>query len=220
MISTVDTSSGAFLVIAVLGTVAFATSGVMAAAQSGMDWLGAVVLAMVVAVGGGTLRDLLLGNFPIAWINDQWPVLVALGTAVLGIVVLRFRPSVDPTSTLPYLAADAVGLGAFVVLGSSIALQHGTSALIAVILGVVTGVGGGVIRDVFTSRTPIIFVGQVYAVAGIMGAALHVALDAMGARDEIAVWVPMVLIVVLRAMAVRFDLHLPLVKGSRTTSSK
>ena len=211
--SAVDTSSGAFLVIAVLGTVAFATSGVMAAAQSGLDWLGALVLAAVVAVGGGTIRDVVLGNYPISWVDDQWPVLVALGTAVVGIVVLRVHPSADPTSTLPYLAADAVGLGAFVVLGTSIALQHGTSALIAVILGVVTGVGGGVIRDVFSSRTPIIFVGQVYAVAGTVGAVAHVALDAVDARDEITVWVPLVMVVVLRALAVRFDLHLPRVKS-------
>ena len=215
MISAVDTSSGAFLVIAVLGTVAFATSGLMAAAQNGMDWLGAVVLAMVVSVGGGTIRDVVLGNYPLTWIDHEWPLIVGFGTAVLGIAVLRVRPSLDPTSSKLYIAADAVGLGAFVVLGASIALERGTSTVIAVILGVVSGVGGGVIRDVFTSRTPIIFVGQVYAVAGIAGAIAHVALDAADARDELKVWLPLLFVVVLRALAVKFDLHLPRTIASR-----
>ena len=215
VLAAVDTSSGVFLVIAVLGTVAFATSGLMAAAQSGMDWLGAVVLAVVVAVGGGTIRDTVLGVYPIAWVRDEWPVLVALGTAVLGIIVLRWRPSINLTSSRLFLAADAVGLGAFVVLGTSIAMEQGTSALIAVIMGVVTGVGGGVLRDVLTSRTPIIFVGQVYAVAGIAGAAAHVGLDAADARDELKVWIPLALIVALRAVAIRLDLHLPLTLGRR-----
>ena len=209
VISTVDTSSGAFLVIAVLGTIAFATSGLMAAAQNGMDWLGAVVLAMVVAVGGGTIRDVVIGNYPITWIDDEWPILVAFATAAVGIVVLRIHPSIDPTASKLYMLADAVGLGAFVVLGSSIALEHHSSAVIAVIMGVVSGVGGGVVRDVFTSRTPIIFVGQVYAVAGIVGATAHVAFDAAGARDELKVWLPLAVVVVMRALAVRYNLHLP-----------
>jgi uncharacterized membrane protein YeiH len=164
---------------------------------------------VVVAVGGGTMRDVLIGNLPVMWVNTKWPVMVALGTAVAGIVLLRIRPTLDPTEWRLYLAADAIGLGAFVVLGTRIALDDRASAFIAVIMGVVTGVGGGVIRDVVTGRRPMVLVGQIYAVAGIGGALVYVALDAAGVNDSVAVWPPVALVVVVRALAVRYDWHLP-----------
>ena len=164
------TSSGALLVAAVLGTVAFATSGVVAAAAAKMDLLGAVVLAVAVAVGGGTIRDILIGNLPVTWVKHSWPLIVALGTALVGLVALRVRPGHDPTERLWYLATDAVGLGAFVVVGTSVAIQHGTSLFVAVLMGVISGVGGGVVRDLLTDRMPILFTGQVYGSAAIIGA--------------------------------------------------
>ena len=206
------TDEGVFLLIAVVGTVAFATSGVIAAAEAGHDWLGAAVLAVVVSIGGGTLSDLLIGN-EVTWVADEWPVLVALATVVVGLTVLRVRPGTDPRRALWYLASDAVGLGAFVVLGTSISLEHGTSNFVAVFMGVITGVGGGVIRDLFTGRTPMVFVGQVYAVAGLAGAAAHVALVEAGAGEGLRVWAPLGLVVAVRAAAIRFDLHLPRAAG-------
>ena len=130
------TDQGAFLVVAVLGTIAFATSGVLAAAETELDWLGATVLAVVVAIGGGTIRDILIGNFPVTWVNDEWPVIVALCTVALGLIVLRLPFHIDPRRQLWYLASDAVGLGAFVVLGTSIAIENGTSSFIAIFMGV------------------------------------------------------------------------------------
>jgi uncharacterized membrane protein YeiH len=215
VLASLTTQSGVFLVIAVIGTIGFATSGVMAAAESDMDWLGALVLAVVVSIGGGTLRDVLIGNLPVTWVRDEWPVWVGLATGIVGITLLRVRPSTRLTHGVPYLAADAVGLGAFVVLGTSISLEAGTSAFIAVLMGVITGVGGGVVRDVLTSRRPMVLVGQVYAVAGLCGAVAHVALDAADSREEVKVWVPIALIVVLRYFAVRYDWHLPRTLGTR-----
>lgn len=209
MLAAVDTSSGAFLVVAVVGTIAFATSGVIAAGEAGMDWLGAVVLAIVAAIGGGTLRDLLIGNTPVAWIDDEWPVWVSLATAIVGLVVLRLRPDANPTRHVPYLLADAVGLGSFAVLGTSIALESGTSAFVAVLMGVVSGVGGGVIRDVLTNTRPMVLVGQIYAVAALIGSLAYVGLDAATAREEITVWIPLAVVVAIRMTAVRLDLHLP-----------
>ncbi|MEY3363559.1 MAG: hypothetical protein RLZZ538_1103, partial [Actinomycetota bacterium] len=83
----------ALLVVTVVGTIAFAISGVMAAAEAGMDWLGGVVMAAAAAIGGGTVRDLLLGETPVFWVVDEWPLFVALGTAVVVAGVLRQRPS-------------------------------------------------------------------------------------------------------------------------------
>ena len=209
MIASLDTSSGAFLVVAVLGTIAFALSGVLAAAEADMDWLGAVVLAVVVAIGGGTIRDFMIGNLPVSWVNDEWPVVVAIGTAIVGVITLRIRPEVDPRRRFWYLASDAIGLGAFVVLGTSIAIERGTSLFIAVLMGVITGVGGGVVRDVFTSRTPMVFIGQIYAVAGLIGAVAFVGLYELDANEGLQVWVPTAVVVAGRALAIRFDLHLP-----------
>lgn len=203
------TATGAFAVLTVMGTIAFAVSGVLAAAEAAMDWLGALVLAVVVAIGGGTMRDVLIGNLPVTWVRDPDAVIVACATAAVGIAVLRRRPAISPRWRAVYVVADAVGLAAFVVLGASIALDHGVSAPIAVAMGAVTGVGGGVVRDVFTARRPMVLVGEIYAVAGLGGAVAYVLLDALGAPSALAVWPPVAAIVAVRLLAVRGDWHLP-----------
>lgn len=203
------TSEGVFLIVAVIGTIAFATSGVLAAAEAGLDWLGATVLAVVVSIGGGTIRDVLIGNLPVTWIRDEWPVIVALITVAIGLIVLRLPFHIDPRNHAWYLASDAIGLGAFVVLGTSIALESGTSSFVAIFMGVITGVGGGVIRDIFTDQTPMVFVGQIYAVAGLIGSISHVVLREYDTSEGIQVWIPIAIVLTLRIIAIRFDVHLP-----------
>lgn len=209
MIAQQATTEGVFLFVAVLGTIAFALSGVFASAEAGHDWLGAAVLAVVVSIGGGTIRDLLIGNLPVTWVSDEWPVVVALATVVVALAVLRLPFHIDPRNHLWYQASDAVGLGAFVVLGTSIALDNNTSSFIAIFMGVITGVGGGVIRDIFTGKTPMVFVGQIYAVAGLVGATIHVALRETSASDGVQVWLPVAIVVAMRALAIKFNIHLP-----------
>ena len=220
MVATVDTTSGVFVALTVIGTIAFATSGVMAAAEASFDWLGALVLAVVVAVGGGTLRDVILGR-PVSWVTDEWPVVVALGTAVAGILVLRIKPHLEPHESWPFLMMDTIGLATFVVLGASISLESGTSAFVAVLMGVVTGVGGGIVRDVLSGQRPIVFVGQLYAIPGILGASIHTLLDGLDVVRTVTVWLPVAFVVVLRTLAVRGDWHLPRVvpAGSSGESS-
>lgn len=201
-------SSDAVLVVSVIGTVAFALSGVMAATEAGMDWLGGVVLAAVAAIGGGTIRDLLIDS-RVFWIADEWPLIVSLVTAAAAIVVLRARPSVDPRRASWYVASDAVGLGAFAVVGASIALESGTSSFIAAFMGVITGVGGGVLRDVFARRMPIVFVGEIYAVAALIGTLSHLVLVEARAGEIAELWVPLAVVVAVRAVAVRWSLRLP-----------
>jgi uncharacterized membrane protein YeiH len=202
----------ALLVVTVVGTIAFAISGVMAAAEAGMDWLGGVVMAAAAAIGGGTVRDLLLGETPVFWVDDRWPLLAALGTAAVALVMLRLRPSIDPRRTTLYVATDAIGLGAFVVVGTSVALDAGTSYFIAAVMGVITGVGGGVLRDVLARRTPIVLVGEIYAVAGLLGAVAQLGLREAGAGTSLQIWLSLLIIVAVRAVAVCFGLHLPRIK--------
>ena len=205
-------ASNVVLVVSIIGTVAFALSGVMAATEAGMDWLGGVVLAVVAAIGGGTIRDLLIDS-DVFWVSDEWPLVVSLVTAAIAIVVLRARPSVDPRRASWYVASDAVGLGAFSVVGTSIALDAGTSYFIAAFMGVVTGVGGGVLRDVFARRTPIVFVGEIYAVAGLIGVLAHLALVEANAGDVATLWIPLAVVVAVRAAAVRWSWRLPRLIG-------
>lgn len=198
-----------FLVIEVIGTVAFAVSGAMAAARSRMDWLGAFVLAIVVAIGGGTIRDVLMGRLPVAWLENPWPVLVAGGTAIVVIIALRIRPTTDPENWTLVIIADALGLSSFVILGTAVGLEGDLSPFLAVLLGVVTGVGGGVIRDVLTNNRPMVLVGQVYAVAGLIGGALFALLTEVGVTSEISVWASVAVVFGMRMLAVRQDWHLP-----------
>ena len=209
MIGGSEASSSIFLVIEVIGTVTFAISGVMAAARASMDWLGAIVLAVVVAIGGGTIRDVLIGRFPVSWIEDASPVLVAIGTAVIVIAILRLRPQADLVTWTPTLIADAAGLSAFVILGTDTALESGLNGFLAILLGTITGVGGGVLRDILTGNKPIVLVGQVYALAGIAGAALFVVLIELGVNPDLSVWLPMAVIFGIRMLSIRRDWHLP-----------
>ena len=198
-----------FLALEVLGTITFAVSGVMAAARASMDWLGALVLAIVVAVGGGTIRDLLLGHLPVSWLERPWPVVLAGATAVVLLAVLRWWPHLDPESSTPMLVADAVGLSAFVIVGTQIGLDSGLSPFLAVLLGVLTGVGGGVLRDVLTGTTPVVLVGQIYAVAGLAGGAWFALLATRGVDTQVCVWTSVAMVFVIRMVAIRRDWHLP-----------
>jgi len=201
-------SSDAVFIVSVIGTVAFAVSGVMAAMEAGMDWLGGVVLAALTAIGGGTIRDLLIDN-EVFWVSQEWPLVYSLLTAVVVIAVLRVRPSMDPRRATWYAASDAVGLGAFAVVGTSIAVESGASYFIAAFMGVITGVGGGVLRDVFARRMPIVFVGEIYAVAALLGTLAHLAFIEADAGSVAALWIPLAVVVAIRAAAVRWSWRLP-----------
>ncbi len=151
----------------------------------------------------------LIGRLPVNWIEEAWPVQVAIGTAVIVILVLRLRPQADPVTWTPTLIADAAGLSAFVILGTDIVLESGLNGFLAILLGTITGVGGGVLRDVLTGNKPMVLVGQVYALAGIAGAALLVVLLEIGVNPDLSVWLPMAVIFGIRLLSITRDWHLP-----------
>ncbi len=203
------TDSTPFIVLEMIGTSAFAVSGVMAAARARMDWLGAIVLALAVAIGGGTIRDLLIGQVPVMWLERPWPVFVAIGTAVIMLAILRVRPFSIPANSRPLLIADALGLGAFVIVGTQIGLEASLSPFLAVLLGVLTGVGGGVIRDLLTASKPVVLTGQIYAVAGIVGGVWLVVLESLQVPTQVGVWSAVVLILAIRLISINRNWHLP-----------
>jgi uncharacterized membrane protein YeiH len=201
------------LVLESVGTVAFAVSGGAVAVRAGMDWLGVAVLAVVTAVGGGTLRDLLLGRLPVSWIQDPWPVWLALATAAVVVAEAYWHPRKAPDSRRIVLWADAAGLAGFTVAGTQLALASGTGAPVAVLLGVVTGTGGGVARDVLARQRPLILIGQIYALTAAAGAATLVLLTFADVPLAVARWIAIAVALGLRLLAIRFSWSLPRIPG-------
>ena len=192
-----------------LGVAVFAVSGVLAAGRKGLDVLGVAVIAVVTAIGGGTLRDLLLARYPIFWIANPTYLWVILGATAVTLAYVRFW--IAPRKAL--LVADALGLAFFTIGGVQVAQQAGHSAAIALLMGTITGVAGGVVRDVLTVEIPLIFrPGRLYATAAIAGAGLCVLLTGVGVSKDAAALAGMAAIAALRLAAILWELELPAVR--------
>ena len=187
------------------GVAVFAVSGALAAGRTGMDLFGVMVVSTVTAVGGGTLRDVLLDNQPLFWVRDVNYLLVAFGAAALTLAYVRaFRP---PRGAL--LVADAFGLALFTVIGARVALEAGAPALICVIMGVVTGSAGGLLRDVLCAEVPLLLRRDVYALAAMAGASLYVLLEGSGVAVIVSAPLSVGAVFAIRLAAIRWDLHAP-----------
>ena len=187
-----------------VGVFAFAVSGTLTAARERMDLFGVLVVAAVTAIGGGTVRDLLLDE-PVFWLADTTYLYVIAAAAVCTLVYGHFRR--PPHGAL--LVADAFGLAVFAVLGVRAGLGAGVPPLIAVIMGAITGVVGGAVRDVLCRQTPLILRREIYATAAIAGASTYVVLSAWVGQDAITLTVSIAVTLLLRIFALRFDLNLP-----------
>ena len=185
-----------------------AITAVLAAEGKGMDLFGVMVLALVTAVGGGTIRDLCLGVRPLFWIEQPMYLWTALIAAVATFVMVRF---VHPPHRL-LAVADAFGLALFGIAGTEKALMFGTPAIVAILLGIVTGVAGGVLRDVLRNEVPWVFRSEVslYATAVFAGALVFVLLRRLLPPSESHRYIGMAVILVLRLAAMRWNLKLPM----------
>ncbi|MGV3661887.1 MAG: trimeric intracellular cation channel family protein [Prosthecobacter sp.] len=194
-----------------------AISAVLAAEGKGVDLFGVLVLALVTAVGGGTIRDLCLGARPLFWIEQPLHVWTALIAAGITFVLVRFTHL--PTKAL--LLADALGLALFGIVGTEKALVYGTPGIVAVILGIVTGVAGGILRDVLRREIPWVFQPQVdlYATAVFAGALVFVLLRQYFPPSESHRYIGMVIILAMRLAAMRWKLRLPTYR-TRSQSSR
>ncbi len=184
-----------------------AITAVLAAEGKGMDLFGVMVLALVTAVGGGTIRDLCLGVRPLFWIAEPMHVWTALIAAAVTFVVVRFTHL--PNRSLA--VADAFGLALFGIVGTEKSLALGTPGIVAVLLGIVTGVAGGIVRDVLRSEIPWVFKPDVnlYATAVFVGALVFVLLREWLPPSESHRYIGMAVILVLRLTAMRWKLRLP-----------
>ena len=190
-----------------MGVAVFAASGALAAGRKSMDLLGVIVIAAVTAVGGGTLRDILLDRHPVFWMADPFYLTVILIVAVLTMVYIRWRR--PPLRALA--VADAVGLGLFTISGAQIAEHAGMSALIVILLATMTAVAGGVLRDVLSAEVPLILRRDIYATAAVCGAAVYLLAQRLGVVESVAVVIGVAVVVALRLIAIVHGLQLPVV---------
>jgi uncharacterized membrane protein YeiH len=193
-------------VLDLIGVAVFAVSGALAAGRRRLDLVGVVVLAAVTAVGGGTVRDLLLDRHPIFWLAD-WRYLAVIILAALS-TVLYVRHARVPWVTLD--VADALGLALFSIAGTQVAERAGMPAISCVLLGAVTGAAGGALRDVLTAQVPLVLQrGSLYATAAIAGTSLYVILARIGLARPSAALAGMAVVAGLRLAAIWWGLSLP-----------
>jgi uncharacterized membrane protein YeiH len=200
-------------VLEYVGLVAFAISGAIAAGRKRMDLAGAVVLACLVAVGGGTMRDVML-DVPVFWMKQPSFLLVSAGVGLAVALLARwFHPNRLDRYRIVTIS-DALGLAVFVAVGTGIAVDAGASTVTAVAMGVITGVGGGIIRDILANDVPdVLRNGQIYATAALAGALLYAILIATDVPRTVAVWAPIALVLTLRLASLRFKWGVPTMGG-------
>lgn len=187
-----------------MGTIVFAMTGLLAASRHDLDLFGAIVLAMVTAVGGGTLRDVIL-NVPVFWlVHTEYIYVVALTTVL---VALYRRTHVIPVKML--LILDAIGLAVFAIIGAQKALQLGYADVIAVMMGVMTAVVGGMIRDVLVGEVPLILRKEIYATAAFLGASVYVVANGWANNMDLVLILSMATTLLVRLGGVFWGWRLP-----------
>lgn len=188
-----------------LGVATFAASGALVAGHKKLDLFGTLVVAFVSALGGGTIRDVLLGLTPVFWVKNTLPIVVVFAAALSTFVAMRFI--VFPARVLAIL--DALGLGVFAVLGAGRALSAGASPLIASLMGMLSGAAGGAMRDVLCGEVPTVLRAEVYATAALCGAAAFCVLESVGLERDLASLGGAALTFALRVAALKWKLALP-----------
>ncbi len=194
-------------VIDYLGTFAFAISGIRHAASKRFDWFGAYVVGLVTAIGGGTTRDLFLGVTPFWMVQPSY--LIITGIALL--FVITFGKWIVRLNYTIFLF-DAIGLGLFTVVGIEKALTIGFEPWIAIMMGMITGSVGGVIRDVLINQVPLILRKDIYAMASIFGGIIYLVLDYFNCHHVATQTVTLVSVIVIRVVAAHYHIGLPTLK--------
>lgn len=190
-----------------IGTGVFAISGFLAAAERRMDIFGAATIALTTAVGGGTIRDLLIGSRPVGWLQDTH-YLMAIGLGIF--LALLFKNTILGWRRTLFLF-DTIGIGLFTILGLEKTLAAGLTPAIAILMGTVSAVFGGVLRDIMANEVPLIFRQEIYATACLAGAILYVLLQHTSVPPEINLPATMLFIMVVRVLAVLRKWSLPVV---------
>ncbi len=193
------------LIIEAAGTFAFAVSGATAAIRSRFDLFGIFVLAFVTAIGGGTIRDILIGNLPVNWLTDALAITSVIAGFIFTLLIYRRMKKLEGW----LFTFDAAGLGLFTVMGTQIGLEAGMSVGISIALGTITGCFGGVLRDVLAGDKPLIFQEEIYAIAAVTGGIIFTLILHFFDALFVAQLTGIVVIVLIRVIVVHYKVGLP-----------
>jgi uncharacterized membrane protein YeiH len=188
----------------------FAASGALSAGRKSLDVLGVLIIAALTAIGGGTIRDLLLDRHPIFWVENPVYMLVIVIAVAVTLAWTRRRPA--PRDAL--LIADALGLALFAISGARIAMRLGLPWPSVILMGTITGTAGGVLRDLLSAEIPLVLRRDIYVTAAIAGIAVYLGLAALGLPSPGPSLIGAATVVALRLAAIVYDLHLPSFKVS------
>ncbi|NNC49434.1 MAG: trimeric intracellular cation channel family protein [Flaviramulus sp.] len=199
-----------FYIIDILGTIAFAISGVLVAFNKRMDLFGILIIAFVTAVGGGTLRDLLIGDTPVSWMRDISYTYVILASAIFAII---FRSKINYLRTSLFLF-DTIGIGLYTLVGIEKGINADLHPIICIALGTMTASFGGVIRDILCNEIPVIFRKEIYATACILGGITYFLLIELPLQTNFVFIIAGIVVIVSRLLAVKFKIALPTIYKS------
>lgn len=194
-----------FFILDLLGTIAFAISGALAAMNRRLDLFGIFIIAFVTAIGGGTLRDILIGSTPVTWMENTLYIYLI---GVVTIVAIIFRRKLNHLKTSLFLF-DTIGLGVFTITGVEMGIQNDLNPIISITLGAMTGTFGGAIRDILCNEIPVIFRKEIYATACIIGGLAFVILHQLGVDTDIIYIVTTLTVIIIRLVVVKYHISLP-----------
>lgn len=192
-------------IIDILGTISFAVSGAFLAMEKKLDPFGVLVLAFVTATGGGTLRDIMIGNLPVSWLTNSTATIVIFSSAVVTMFFGRYLKHLNTTLFL----FDALGLGLFTIVGIKLGIGKDFSMGVCITLGTITACFGGVVRDVLLNNIPLLFRKEIYALACIAGGLVYFLLRRLKIDADVVTIICILLIFAIRVLAFRFKISLP-----------
>jgi uncharacterized membrane protein YeiH len=191
--------------IFLIAIAAEAMTAALAAGRRKMDWFGVCMLACVTALGGGTTRDILLGHYPLSWVADPNLLLICCGAALATIAGARFMHRLK----WPFLLLDAIGLVVFSIIGCNVALEMGQPFVVVIVSGMITGIVGGILRDVLCNDVPLVFSSELYATVAILAGLLYSGGLALGLPRELVIVVTLVVGFAFRVAAIVFKWEMP-----------
>ena len=194
-------------IIEFLGTFAFAISGIRSASSKNFDWFGGYVVGLATALGGGTIRDVMLGQVPF-WMTNSIYVICTAAALLTFIMLKKLFTRLSKT----WFLFDTLGLALFTIAGIQKTLIAGFPFWVAIIMGCITGAAGGVLRDVFVNEVPLVFRKEIYAIACIIGGIIYQICEFLGVGLELTVIITFLSVVVVRLLAVKYGISLPVLK--------
>ncbi len=192
-------------VIFYIAIAAEAMTAALAAGRRQMDWFGVCVLACVTALGGGTFRDVMLNHYPLTWVENPWLLFICCGAALVTIALARFMAALR----WPFLLLDAVGLVVFTIIGCNVALTMGQPPVIVIVAGMITGIVGGIARDILCNDVPLVFSSELYATVSIVAGVLYYLGLHTDLPHDLVILCTIAIGFALRVAAIVFKLQMP-----------